>query len=153
MGEQNLVSLAFVHVLIIGRNDFYTSQSMQFHSIPVNTMVQVSPTPVFKSGAARTFGKENARPSQSPLRSMFSANVYPPHFFHDQSFNPLYHHSHAHTFNGLPESTFGGDFKPVIMGPPSRPLKSFYGAHDRDGHGVVDVDVHVDSKANSPFGL
>lgn len=139
------MSLALVFVLTMGRNDFYTSQSMRFGSNPVSTMAQGSPTPVYKSAAARTFGKENARLSESPLRGVFSTNVYPQHFFHDQIFNPLYHHSHTHSFHDLSESTLDGDFKPANMGLSPRPLRNFYGAYD--------AAADVDHKTDSPFDL
>ena len=86
-------------------------------------------------------GKENIEPGHNNRRLMSTAaSGFHPDFFHSDSLNPLYAHSHAHAFSygdrqsfqtdirpGF--SSFSGDFKPLMMTDPFRIMTETHGSH------------------------
>ncbi len=70
-------------------------------------------------------GKENMQPDAFNRMSM-PFGGFPPQYFHDHSYNPLFYQNHGLAFmynepfsfennNKLAQSTFQGDFKPIPM--------------------------------------
>ncbi|KAI9745427.1 MAG: hypothetical protein M1818_000961 [Claussenomyces sp. TS43310] len=91
-----------------------------------NSMLDMSPTPVFKPTPLRFSDKENLHTQAFDRRHVSSATGFPPQMFHDHSVNPLIFPSHAHLFTyedhdafhgsmNPPSSTLDGDFKAVMQ--------------------------------------
>ncbi|KAF4632653.1 hypothetical protein G7Y89_g5476 [Cudoniella acicularis] len=82
----------------------------------------ISPTPAPKTSSMRTYGKENHRPDlldyhQARRPAPVATHIYPPQYFNDSTFNPLYHGGYTRAFSyGDYQHGFNEDMKPLGYG-------------------------------------
>lgn len=108
-----------------------------------------SPTPMFKTVPMRFGGKENSDPVHINRLLSTAASGFHPDIFHSDSLNPLFSHSHAHTYNYGDREGFqadiksgfsglGSDFKPLMTTDPFRGMIGPHGLHNIAGPGIAD---------------
>ncbi|KFY18007.1 hypothetical protein V491_04888 [Pseudogymnoascus sp. VKM F-3775] len=109
------------------RFDF--SHGLPLENTSSNMIVHTSPRTMQSPLVVRFGGKENMQPDHLNRRSGAASapgNVYPPHAFHEHTANPLIYNPYSYSFGfsespsfhgefKSPQSSFTGDFKPVIM--------------------------------------